>query len=323
MTVDLGSYHGVLSQYHRKGLFSRLGLVYLFLDEIKKQSDVKSNNTPQEHRLNHREIIATLQVGAVAHIMMFIEDLAVICKSIQENNIDYYKYLDNSGDDDLGIIIKNFYFEILSASDADIRKILGYVEPDSYSFENEEDEKFVTQIMQINMNYTRRFFEKIYVFRNSHIKIYRRYKHAGFPLLLGIEIPSSDDTLYKKFDFVSVARTSIADPVKEFTTIPFSNQILESYRNIASDIFMFLASIITSKLMSIERKMCGVLPLMDDIFSENYSEDEDKKLQNLWAMFEQKYPMPQESIRHETNPKAEYTPWYLEFEKYSKSTFLK
>lgn len=87
----------VLKHYYQKGIFARADLIDILIKNLREFAQ-KSNRDSQhrEFDLNDNEVIALLQLAIIAHIMMFIEDVAIICQSIKDGKIDYYKFLDKS-----------------------------------------------------------------------------------------------------------------------------------------------------------------------------------------------------------------------------------
>jgi len=321
MSEGLNWEYEILKHYHRHGMFGRRGLVSVFLDEINKNTKKKNRLTQQQDfGLNDNEVVSVLQVGAVAHIMMFIEDLAVICKAIQSEKIDYYAYLDKKGEEDLGKVIGEFYESIIKSSDEELRKILSYIEINKFDFENDTHKKLVDSIIKQNSEKTRNFFKKVDLFQHNHIGIYRRYKHAGFPILFGLDVPRDDD-LYKNYEFMSVAFTSVETLTGELASLPFSKKTLESYENLLKDIFAFLGTIILNKLMCIERKLDGMLPTHLDIFGINLPNDQRQTLEKILKKFEEKYPQPKRETHLGAKSNAEYMEWYVNIDKHAESSF--
>ena len=243
MEQPLGFEYVVLQHYFHKGMWARAGLVDLLIKKLRKYSERENRKiASQQFDLNDSEVIAALQIAILSHIMMFIEDLAIICKSISEGEtIDYYKYLDKSEQEDLGVIISNFWREINQASDDQLSKILSFAEWDSSEYILEDQKMVVSKIINDMMEKTRAFFTKVTMFRENLIKLFRRCKHAGFPILLAQAIPSGIKT-YSKFEFVSIALTSPEKLGYEVVPIPYSAKTIESYENLKKDIFSFLGN---------------------------------------------------------------------------------
>jgi len=310
----------LLQDYHKRGLAGRLGLIQHFIDAIIKNLEGKIEEIPDERfGLGSDQKNAMLQLGIISHLMMLTEDIAVFCTSFIKNESDYYKYLDKKEDEDLGKIIYDFYDKVDDLTNDKIRKILCYIHPDKYKFENEDQKNVYTSILLKNIKFVRYFLVKTSVFYKSHFKIFRRYKHAGFPVLLASKISKDDELLYGKFDFVSFAFTSKIDVTEEITTLPFSKNAVKSYQNYSFDIYLFLRTIINSRLISIERKIDGIFPYYDDYFSKQLSKDEKEKLEKIWKDFEKKNPISG-SLHSLINPKGEYTAWYVNLDTYVKPT---
>lgn len=322
MFENLNWEYEVLKHYHRYGIFARRGLVSVFLAEINKNIKKEKRSTQkQDFGLNDNEVISVLQVGAVAHIMMFLEDLAVICKAIQIGKVDYYSYLDRSGEEDLGKIVGEFYNNIIKSNDDELRKILSYIEIDKFAFETNSDRQLVNSVIKQNIEKTKKFFTEVDIFRHNHIRIFRRYKHAGLPIIFGLEIPPGE-VFYKNYEFMSIAFTSKEVLTNEVATLPFSTKVLESYTTLLNDIFEFLGLVILNKLVCIERKLdAGFLPNHMDMFGMKLLESKRHQLEKILNKFEEKYPLPKGETHLNAKINAEYMEWYENIDKHSKSSF--
>lgn len=322
MSKDLGFDHAILSQYSNYGILSRLRTVQLFENLIKNELESPNKITKDlESDLNTNKIIATLQIALVSHLMMFIEDLAIFCLSFLNKDWNYYQYLDKKTEGgDLGNLITQFFGKAELLSNDDLQKILSYIDPEKYSFQNEDHKKQVISVMERNFQSIRKFFTKVIIFRENHIGIFRRYKHASYPFFMAMDIPDND-TDYKRYDFMSMAPISRDNPSRIMITLPFSKDVIESYENLNKDIYLFLSAIIITKLICIERKVDGVIPPTKDHFSKKYSKDEMSVLETLWLDFEKLHPIPEGTYQDDAKPLAAYTFWYVNLDDYSKSCF--
>jgi len=183
MDNSLSFEYEVLKQYSRKGIFARSKQIATWTMRARELNNQNIRNTQHmEHDLNYDEKIAVSQLAAVANIMMLIEDLAIIFHSIKNGEIDYYKYLDAKGDDELGSVIGKFFDDMDNLSDQEICKILSFANLDSFEFLDTKEKEILAQIIINIITQIRKFFSKLILFRHNHIKIFRRYKHAGFPI---------------------------------------------------------------------------------------------------------------------------------------------
>jgi len=321
LVLTLGIQYEVLKRYHRKGIYARMALIQSFLNEIeriikKSEKDIEI----KRFKLNDDEVLSVLQIGIVSHIMMFIEDLGLLCKGNLSNDINFYKNLDANKENDLGMIIGNFFKSVNRVSDNELKKILGYTELENFAEFLEGNEKLTSNLIEKNLSLTREFFERVSRFRNDHIAMFRRYKHAGFPIILRTNIPEKQQH-YNNFEFMSIAFTS-KELEKEVTAIPFSYKAVKSYESISKDIFTFLGNIILAKLISIERRISGgIIPTPYDQFNAKYTKDEKNKLDIIWKNIEKKHPQITSDIGIEIEPDIKYLEWYKNLESFSKRIF--
>ena len=246
---------------------------------------------------------------------MLLEDVAVICQSFIERNNGYYQYLDRYGENDLGNVVNDFYKKLTSMSNDDLRKILGYADPQKYDFDTEDDRTLITILMNRNFIIIKKFFDHILQFRTDHIQTFRRYKHAGYTVMLSIGKPS-DDVGYQEFDFFSLVRTASSDPTEEMTAIPFSAKVLKSYQFLLEDIFDFLRIIITYRIHSIERKVDGMLLENTDPLTEKFDTIQKQRLAQLNKKFDMKFPSPVGKFENRIRTRANNLIWYVNLDNY-------
>ncbi|HXV66254.1 MAG TPA: hypothetical protein VD731_03355 [Nitrosopumilaceae archaeon] len=310
-----------MKHYLHKGIWARVGLIDLLIDETRKYSEkLTQGDQSIQFGLTNKEITSALQISIISHIMMLIEDIAVFCKSIGEGKIDYYKYLDSSGDEDLGQIIKKFYDNIKQASDEQIAKILSYADVNSFEIKLNEEKEIVMKIIKLMIGKSREFFERAIFFRENHIKIYRRYKHAGFPILLAQQLPPSGD-VYKGYEFAALGLTSRTSLQGEIVPLPYSKKAIESYTNLKKDIFSFLGNVLNYKMICIERKVNGLIPHKNNLFGIKISKKEEEILDDVWKRIEIKHPISQGQSEIGVSSQTEILRWYEEIEITSKRLF--
>lgn len=317
MSTEISFEYEALKHYSRKGIFARTGLISQLILDLREISK-KERSAMQEYGINENEGIAVLQIAIVSHIMMLIEDLAIICKSIREGKINYYAYLDKTGEEDLGKIIGEFYSEINEVHVEELSKILSYADLSSFEFVSESEKSTVVEIINQMIERSRIFFNKVTFFRMNHIKIFRRYKHAGFPILLSQNIHEEVKKIYEGFEFVSISLTSRTKISDEMVPLPYSEKAITSYENLTKDILSFLGSVVHSKLICIERKMSGLIPYKDNLFGINFSKKEIDLLDEIWKRIESKSPLPEDKSEITVKTNTEILRWYTEIENSSK-----
>lgn len=311
-----------LQEYHRHGMPARVGIVKFFLDQI--NDNLKTYNPKQIEKerkfdLNNKQKLGLLQIGTISHLMLLIEDIATLFTAFKNNEWNYYEYLDRKGDEDLGVIISNFYLHIDELKDEDIRLVLGYANPRKLNY-NESDKDFLSSIIQKNIHSMRYFLVKASVFWRSHIGVFRRYKHAGFPILLGLPIPTNDSVLKKKFDFTSLALTSKENIGEEVTVIPFSQKALESYQTFLEEMFIVLYSVLENNLIKIERKLDGSIPNPIELFTKRLTKKELKRLTKIHSEFLKSTAPEKLEYKAHGEPQGVYPTWYVYLDTYVKSS---
>lgn len=309
-----------LKEYREHGLPARISLVKFFLDQ--NFASLKTYDFSEEGEkkfdLTSRQKLSLLQIGAISHMMMLVEDMAAMFTAFKQNDWDYYKYLD-SKEEDLGKVVGKFYNNIDNLTYEEIKNIQGYINPGELSEFTESDRDFLRSIMQKNIETTRYFLQKVRRFWAGHIRVFRRYKHGGFPIFLGQKIPEDDPYFGKKFDFVSMATTSKESLSDEVTLIPFSQKALQSYLTLLEEISIMFYFVLERNSLKIERKLSGVIPTPQDNFASRFTKNEIKRLEKTYKKFIEMHPLKQETFHVRTMPKGLYPTWYTHLDYLSKS----
>ena len=304
----------VLKHYATKGVFVRRGIITQLIEDLKKVEN-KENYTSitQELGLNDDEVISAFQITIVSHIMMFIEDLATISKSISEGKVEYYNYLDKK-DEDLGDIIKLFYDEIVKAPDETFRKLLSYSDLKNFEFADDSQKDIIENIITRIIENVRKFFNRIVFFIDNHHAVFRRYKHAGLPILFGQKFPELVKE-YPSCDFLAVGIVSKDNITDKLIPIPYSKKAIKSYEVITSEIFSFLGLISTFKTLCIERNVSEIIPSVTHTFGVKLTENEIQTLKQVWENFETKHPVSHRSVTNRIDSKSRILRWYTEIDK--------
>jgi len=322
MSSEIDPVHiSLLQNYFRRGYASRIKTLMSLIEKIdekntQREDEFRAKNTG----LSNTEKQAALQIASISVLMIYTEDLIAICMARLENHFDYYKYLD-SKEEDLGKLLFEFVQKIPQFSESDLRKILGYMDPEKFEFDSDQQKSTMEKIISKNCSQTQEFLQRISDFRGAHVAIFRRFKHAGFPIFLSQQI-QGDNKEYQRFDFVSVAATSKNDPNDEITTIPFSKQVIKSYRSLGLDISTFLGTILDSYLTAIYKNQDGIMPKLEYHFSENYSDLEKEVCEKVWKKFDKKFPSKPIKARTIVGT-IEDPVWYLSLDRYTDSFWWK
>ena len=157
------------------------------------------------------------------------------------------------------------------------------------------------------------------VFRDGHIDVFRRFKHAMFPIALANDEFSKHNDLASQYDFVSYAFTSSNSVGEKLISIPFSKKILESYRIFLADIYLFSRTVINSRLVCLERNVDGVYPYKNDFIAKKFPPEEQQIIENMWRIFDNKHAKSGNQYPIHFDLLLEDVPWYVNFDFYSKS----
>ena len=272
---------------------------FLFLDGKKLDLDTESGNVFK----------SLIQLQIVSKIMMYIEDLIIILDSNRLNK-NYYYLLDtkSSEDVDVGYRLGNFFNNLNSFSETTWRRILCYIGIESKF-------KEVDEIIRKNIESIKDILSNVADFNRTHRGIFRRYKHAGFPVMYFGEIKR--DFYQLKSDFYT--SILVGDNImKDFTLLPFSEEIIESYKILINGIQLLLDSVVRDRIQCIQRKVDGVIPLKFANINLSESKKYDNILLDVNRKFNSIYPKKFLDIYFNFENNSEYAKqmtWYTNLQK--------
>ena len=252
-------------------------------------------------------------MDVISGIMMYIEDLIVLSESFRKG-ISYYNLLDpsNGNQNDVGETIAEFFKSMSSFSDGEFRRILGYADPDKLDLAKTERD-LVENVMQKNIVEVRKVFDQIRKFGETHHPVFRRFKHAGAPLMPGAIETAQGDSFLSRFDSCTTVLDG-KDPFEEIITIPLSKDVLEGYQIIIHGIQTHLRVLIRNHMACIERNLTGLLPV-ERYFLEGISEKEEESYKKIIDEFYKTHPFHMDDLKdvHFTSVvKKEKIGWYLD-----------
>jgi hypothetical protein len=202
-----------------------------------------------------RIVKSIIQQEIIAKIMIYIEDLAIISESLLRG-VNYYSLLDkketSEGIQDVGDILKKFFENIDQLSESDFAKIMSYGQPNDYAI-NDEEKQLLEKALQFEKEEYYRIFKILKDFGSEHHAVFRRYKHAGFPMAPGLRLIEPLPKFLKNFDFISYVSVK-NDPFDEPRILPFSDKVIESYHIIIHGIQDVLKDVISNKKSEIQRR---------------------------------------------------------------------
>ncbi len=253
------------------------------------------------------------QLELISHIMMYVEDLIIISESLR-TEISYYKLLDTSEfhTNDVGEIIKNFFNNINSFSDEDFFKIMSYVNPKHLDLK-ENEKNIVKKNIEKNIIELKRMLNQIGDFSKTNHSIFRRFKHAGSPLLLGGTKTDSKLSFLSSFDSYVLVSNGL-EPFESVIPIPFSKDVLTGYQIIIQGIQVLLQDIIRNHIVCIQRNQPSLIP-NENYSPRDFSKDEMHIYKNIITNFYEIHPPVRmdelTSFNFDNEVKTDEIGWYL------------
>lgn len=258
-----------------------------FLDEDgKNQSESSKDKTMAK---------SIFQLEIISQIMMYVEDLIILSESFRKK-ILYYKMLDGTENElDVGQQIKNFFTGLETFTNEDFYNILGYENPNNLDM-NDDERKLVEKVVRLNIMAYRDTIVEVGRFSEIHHPVFRRFKHAGAPIVLGAKLSSGKSTSLSRFDSYTMAAIG-PDPFKGMVLIPLSKDVLTGYENIIVKIQTILQDLLQVHLMCIKRNLNGIIPLKA-YGSNNLSNAEQEAYKKIHDEFYKKHPQDPTVPKH-------------------------
>lgn len=256
-----------------------------------------------------------IQLEIISKMGMYIEDLAILAES-RLRGIHYYNLLDKKeiGEkteekiQDVGQLVQDFYQKLDTLSEEEICKIMSYANPEKCGFDSECVE-LLKRTTKSDVEEIRKTLKTIGDFGKEHHPVFKRYKHAGFPLIPNLPVVKDMPEYMKKFDFFSAVSVSHTYPFDNPKLIPYSIEVLESYSIISTAIDRLLCDIAKNRRICIQREVDGI-PAVGYYSGQSYSVEEHKKLETKLKKFDTEYPIKNADFNLPMNNKLEEDSWY-------------
>lgn len=267
--------HFLLRNYLSNSFLARGWLLKLMLSKLNEITDTKKTNLDEKiiylDEKNLPIYQSIIQIDIISKIMMYIEDLIILSEAMLVNDGNYYELLDRHESEslDLGdrmaIFLKRFTDNEISEDQ--YKKILSYPTPAELENLDKRCRDIIANLVKSNIESFKNILIMVGNFRRSHSQVFRRYKHAGFPMKLGYtaNIPLPYTTT--KFDFYSIIFTG-KNPLTDVLPLPYSQRVIESYRNLITDLQFIIQHMILNKLDCITRCVRGIIPSDEIIDSQ-------------------------------------------------------
>jgi len=310
--LERNTYYSLSNYFHGSFYYRGILLKIAFnnLHDLEKNGYLVYNGKKVQYSEDSLGLVKSLiQIEIISKIMMYIEDLVALLES-NRLNINYYELLDKStkNDIDLGERIGNFFKSLDTFTSSDWKKILCYIQDNQNAYPK------ANELMNKSIERVKDFLKYMDSFSKSHSRIFRRYKHAGFPIRY---FGKTDLSKYfpTPFDF-STAVYIGNDQLKDIVFLPYSNEIIESYKILLPALQLFLKDVLINRLDSMSRGVEGIIPRHLSVnpfdaksYEHEYSSDLEK--------FELEYPKKFINVHFESVINDSYLKemtWYTNLE---------
>ena len=257
---ELEEYFLFLDYVNDNGSLYARGILLQFLfDDLKKiKPDSVLKIAGNEINLAKNDVDylrSVIQMDIISKMMTYVEDLIIFSVSMLEPNRNYYRLLDEK-DPDIGDRVTKFFANLDKLSDDKVRTILSYDHPNNSDFDPGEAE-MVNKVIQQNIQQFKQNLKSISEFRDTHIQMFRRYKHAGWPSIFGAQ--SQQPLGSKMFDSYTIVPVG-SDPLQDVFLLPYSDNVIQRYKTMIGILQQMIIPVVKNRLDSINRQTTGIVP---------------------------------------------------------------
>ncbi len=254
-----------------------------------------------------------IQADIISRIMMYIEDLAAILESNRVSSGDFYRLLDNK-EPDLGKRITGFFENMDNFTTEEYRRILSYLDPSELKIESSR-RAIVNRLIELNIMRFKESLSFIRDFRNSHLQLFRRYKHGGLAVKPGYKPTTVYPFTSRRFDLYSLVFTA-DNPFIDIIPIPFSKDVIDSYRILLPALQYLVYDVIENKMECIYRGTDGVVPYHNYSPPNTFTPGENQEI--MYALSDFHYLNPYRArlpfVDLLIRPKRNQVQWYVDLE---------
>jgi hypothetical protein len=161
--------------------------------------------------------------------------------------------------------------------------MLNYLDPDSAGFPDRQ-QTILKKFMESNISSLRESIVDIRSFSRTHHPIYKRFKHAGFPMRLGVESREPFPYTTRNFELYTMISTGESS-VSDAFMLPYSSDVIESYKILLPSLQRLILDIIDNKLACISWRTNGVVPTVSYRPANFYSPEENNEIETLIRNF--------------------------------------
>jgi hypothetical protein len=308
----------LIENYAKESVYARGWLLTILNKALEEVNNEKFSVKGKVVPLRGSELAKTrsiIQVDIISKIMLYIEDSVTLLIGNRTPGQNFYDFLDKN-DPDLGKRVTNFFNEIETITNEDYRTMLCYADVEKLEFTPEE-KKVVKKLIDHNIDEIKNHLRQNKRFRDTHVQVFRRYKHAGLAMRLGGETNAPYPYTNKKFDSQSMVFAG-EDPMKDAIPIPYSMDVMTSYEIMVSTVQKIILDIVDNKLGCLHRRIDGLIPLEMYGPLDNFSLDEIRLINAVTEKFYTSRPFRAINNFFQLNSpvRREQIEWYVELDKY-------
>lgn len=253
-----------------------LRIPFVTLDQIENDSwryPISNEEKP--------EVRTMIQIEIISKIMMYIEDFAVLAQSRMWQR-SYYSFLTNKSID-LGSMVGDFIKRLDHLSYDEICKVMSYLNATGSGSYDELLRKHI----DYHVNKMKNKLKEIKDFSSeAHHGIYKRFKHAGMPIISGCPVQFAVSDPLRQFDSFNIVSMGL-DPLKDIIIVPYSSRVVHKYEIFIETLQEVLRELVSNRRIFLERDIQRMIPIQynKDLFSSQEVESMKARIDHFYSNY--------------------------------------
>jgi len=192
---------------------------------------------------------------------------------------------------------------------------MSYAAPNEINLDD-KSAKILNKHLNSNVKEVKRMLREIGDFGKTNHPLFKRFKHAGMPIICGALQRTPGSGFLGDFEFFNLVPIG-PDPFIDVIPIPYSKQVLDGYWIIINGLQNILKAIAENRIICIQRNLNGLIPNQRFDLSALSSQEADS-MEKIVSDFYALNPPKEITIshHHNLNIKKEQILWYLSLPKF-------
>lgn len=227
------------------------------------------------------DVRTMIQIEIISKIMMYVEDFAIMAQSLMCQR-SYYSFLTDKSVD-LGSVVGDFIKRLDQLSYDEICKVMSYLKATGF----EDYDELLRKHIDYHVDKMKNKLKEIKDFSTeAHHGIYKRFKHAGIPIVSAFPVKFAASDPLRQFDSFNIVSMGL-DPLKDIIIVPYSAHLVQKYDNFIKTLQEVLRELVSNRRICLERGIQRMIPIQydKDLFSPQEIESMKVRIEHFYSNY--------------------------------------